>query len=239
VSATDTVARLKSSGPHLSIGLLSADLLQLGAELSMLERAGATLVHTDVMDGVFCPQLTVGVPFVRAQRTALLKDVHLMIDEPLDKVGWFVAAGADLITFHPEATRHPHRVLQALRAATNLNDPERGVVRGIAVDPGTPLEVVNPLLDECEYVLVLAVNPGWGGQGFIRAAAERLVAVRELVAKTGRDILVGIDGGVTKANLPSLLDLRPDIVVTGSAVFDGVQAEANAEQMLALTRRGG
>ena len=236
MSASDTVARLKASGPHLSIGLLSADLLHLGADLSMLEHVGATLVHTDVMDGVFCPQLTVGVPFVRAQRTSLLKDVHLMIDEPLEKVGWFVAAGADLITFHPEATRHPHRVLQSLRSAVNANDPDRGVLRGIALDPGTPLEVVSPLLDECEYVLVLAVNPGWGGQAFIAAAAERLVAVRELVATSGRAILVGIDGGVTKSNLASLIELRPDIVVTGSAVFDGVAAQANAEQMLALAR---
>ncbi len=238
MSAQDTVARLRRNRPHLSIGLLTADLLRLGDELAMLERVGATLVHTDVMDGVFCPQLTVGVPFVRAQQTPLLKDVHLMIDEPLDKVASFVAAGADIITIHPESTRHPHRVLQSLRGATNANDPDRGLLRGVAIDPGTPVDVVAPLLGECEYVLVLAVNPGFGGQAFLPATVERVRAVRELVERSGADVLVGIDGGVTHANLRSVLDARPDVVVTGSAVFDGRRPEENAREMLALACGG-
>ena len=238
VSARDTVARLKASGPHLSIGILTADLLQLGAELALLERVGAAIVHTDVMDGVFCPQLTVGVPFVRAQRTALLKDVHLMVDEPLQKVAWFVDAGADIITVHPEASRHPHRILQSLESARNANDPERGILRGIALDPGTPLDVVEPLLPACEYVLVLAVNPGWGAQTFIASTAERLARVRDLIRASGREILLGVDGGVTRANLATVLGFGADIVVTGSAVFDGVSPETNAREMLALARPG-
>jgi len=239
VSAQDTVAKLKASGPHLSIGILTADLLQLGAELAMLERIGALMVHTDVMDGVFCPQLTVGVPFVRAQRTPLIKDVHLMVHEPVDKVSWFVAAGADVITVHPDASRHPHRVLQSLASAQNANDPDRGILRGVALGLSTPLEVVRPLLPECELVLVLAINPGWSGQQFAASALERLAAVRELISASGREVLLGLDGGVTRWNLPSILAMQPDIVVSGSAVFDGVSPETNARQMLALSRHGG
>lgn len=236
MTAQDTVAELKASGPHLSIGILTADLLNLGAELALLERVGATLVHTDVMDGVFCPQLTVGVPFVKAQRTPLLKDVHLMIDEPLDKVAWFVGAGADIITVHPDASRHPHRVLQTLADAVNVNDPRRGVLRGVALDPGTPVEVLEPLLADCEYVLLLAVNPGWGGQSFIASTEARIARVREIIRVAGRSILLGVDGGITRANLTRVASSGVDIVVTGSAVFDGTAPETNARLMLDAIR---
>jgi len=232
MSAEATVARLKDGAPQLSVGILTADLGRLDDELRRLEAAGMTMVHTDVMDGVFCPMLTVGAPFVAAQRTSLLKDVHLMIDEPLDKVGMFVKAGADMITFQVESARNPHRVLQVLGDVANANDPSRGIVRGIAVSPGTPLEVLPPLLDELDYVMLLAINPGWGGQRFVAATEARLARVRELVEASGRSIVVGVDGGVTKANIAAVAAMGPDVIVTGSAVFDGTtEVEANARFM--------
>lgn len=230
--ADTMVARLLEGAPLLSVGILTADLAHLDDELRRIERAGMVMVHTDVMDGVFCPMLTVGAPFVAAQRTSLLKDVHLMIDEPLEKIGAFVKAGADMITFQVESASNPHRVLQMLGDASNGNDPARGILRGVAVSPGTPLEVLPPLLDELEYVILLAINPGWGGQRFVASTAARLSRVRELVAASSRPILVGVDGGVTKANIGHVAGLGADIIVTGSAIFDGTpDVEANARFM--------
>ena len=232
MTAEATVARLLGDAPQLSVGILTADLGRLDDELRRLEAAGMVMVHTDVMDGVFCPMLTVGAPFVAAQRTSLLKDVHLMIDEPLEKVGMFVKAGADMLTFQVESARNPHRVLQVLGDASNANHPSRGIVRGIAVSPGTPLEVLPPLLDELDYVMLLAINPGWGGQRFLHATETRLARVRAMVAAHGRPILVGVDGGVTKANIATVAAMHPDVIVTGSAVFDGTpEVEANARFM--------
>ena len=128
--------------------MLTANLLSLGSEISLLEQTGVKLAHVDVMDGCFCPMMTVGPPFIKAIKTPLLKDVHLMIDEPLEKVADYVAAGADIITIHPEACSHPHRVLQMLATIKNVNDGAGGIVRGVALNPGTPLEVLEPLLDE-------------------------------------------------------------------------------------------
>jgi len=235
----DLAARLKSGGPQLSVGILTADLGRMADELARLEAAGMTVVHTDVMDGVFCPMLTVGEPFVRAQRTSLLKDVHLMIDEPLDKVAMFARAGADMITFQVESARNPHRVLQAISSLANENDASRGIIRGLAISPGTPLEVLPPLLDELDYVMLLAINPGWGGQKFLASTEARVAGVRAMVTASGREILVGIDGGVTKANIREVGALGADLVVTGSAVFDGTsEIEANAAFMLEGLRAG-
>lgn len=229
MAAPTTLARLLGGAPRLSVGILTADLGHLDDELRRLEHTEMTMVHTDVMDGVFCPMLTVGAPFVAAQRTSLLKDVHLMVDEPLDKIGPFIKAGADLITFQVESASNPHRVLQELGDAANANDPARGILRGIAVSPGTPLEVLPPLLDELEYVMLVAINPGWGGQRFVPSTAARLARVRELIAASGRPILLGIDGGVTKANIAQVAALGADVIVTGSAIFDGTaDVEANA-----------
>lgn len=228
----DTRASLLGDSPLLSVGILTADLGHLADELGRLETAGMRLVHTDVMDGVFCPMLTVGAPFVGAQRTSLLKDVHLMIDEPLEKIGMFVKAGADLITFQVESASNPHRVLQVIGAAQHEHDPARGVLRGVAVSPGTPLEVLPPLLDELDYVMLLAINPGWGGQSFHPGTGARLARVRELIRASGRDILLGVDGGVTRKNIGEVGALGADIIVTGSAVFDGTpDVEANAAFM--------
>jgi ribulose-phosphate 3-epimerase len=237
-AANVMTARLLADGPHLSVGILTANLGTLDQEHALLERTGVTLVHTDVMDGVFCPMFTVGPPFVAAQRTRLVKDVHLMIRDPLERVAAFVAAGADMITFHVESAPNPHRVLQALGDAENLNDPARGIVRGVAVSPGTPLEVLEPLIDDLEYILVLAINPGWGDQRFLPGTARRLERVRSMVAAARRPILVGVDGGITKANVATVAALGPDVIVSGSAIFDGTPAaEENARWMLAAIGR--
>jgi ribulose-phosphate 3-epimerase len=206
----------------LAAGIVSADLLHLGDELDRLAEAGVRRLHVDVMDGVFCPQMTVGPPFVAALPSTFEIDAHLMIDEPLEKVDAFVDAGATVVTFHVEAARHPHRVLQRLG--------ERGVARGAALNPGTPVTAIEPLLDELDFVLVLAVNPGWAGQRFIPATAERLRAARSLIGD--RPIALGVDGGVTLQNASEVAALGADVVVAGSALFAGGDAAAGARAML-------
>ena len=236
VSARPTLQVLREAAPTISVGMLTADLARLGAEFDLLAGTGTRLVHYDVMDGRFCPALTFGAPVVAAAKTSLLKDVHLMIEEPLDTLAEFVAAGADVLTIHVEATRHPQRALQALGGMTNANDPARGLVRGVALNPGTPLAAVEPLLGEIELILVLAVNPGWGGQAFAASTEGRLAQARAMIAASGREILLGVDGGVRRDNVKAIAAMGPDVIVTGSAVFDGKNAEANARFMLETLR---
>ena len=228
---------LLKGGPRLTVGMMTADLLHLGDELGLLEQGGAELVHIDVMDGVFCPMLTVGPPAIKAMRTPLLKDAHLMVTDPLAKVDQFVAAGADMITFHVEGAPQPHRVLQVLGSATNVNDASRGIVRGVAVNPSTSLDVLEPLLDEVDYILVLAINPGWGGQPFVSTTAGRVERVRRMVESSGNEILVGIDGAVTRRNIADVAALGADIIVSGSAIFDGKAAAENLRGMLDVVTR--
>jgi len=222
-----TVRQLLDGGPTIIVGMLTANLLRLGEELPFLEQARATVVHIDVMDGVFCPQFTVGPPIVKAIPDSFIKDCHLMIDEPLEKVQSFVDAGAGIITCHVESTRHPHRVLQSLAGS--------GVIRGIALNPGTPLIVLEPLIDELELIFLLAVNPGWGGQKFLPSTERRLAAARELIGD--REILLEVDGGITKANIEHVATLGADLVVSGSAIYDGVAPLDNARYMLDVVRK--
>jgi ribulose-phosphate 3-epimerase len=223
---------LRRASPLLSVGILTADLMSLGSELKLMEDAGVKLLHFDVMDGCFCPMMTVGPGFIKAVKTALLKDVHLLINEPLNKLEEFVAAGADMITVHVESSRHIHRVLQALREMTNVNNPERGILRGVALNPGTPLEVISPLIDELDMIFLLAVNPGWRGQKFIPSTGPRLKQLKQMIRDSDKDILVGIDGGITRNNIADVARMEADIIVTGSAVFDGKTPLENARFML-------
>ena len=223
---------LHAMSPLLSVGVLTADLMSLGSELKLVENTGVKLLHVDVMDGCFCPMMTVGPVFIKAVKTPLFKDIHLMIDKPLNKIESYVAAGADMLTVHVESSRHTHRVLQALGKMTNANEPARGILRGIALNPGTPLEVITPLMDELEMVFLLAVNPGWSGQKFIPSTRSRLGRLKQMVRDAKKNILVGVDGGITRNNIVDVAQMEADIIVAGSAVFDGKTPAENAKFML-------
>lgn len=229
------LAQLRSQAPLITVGVLSADMMLLRSELDSIEAAGVKLLHFDVMDGRFCPPLTFGPVFVKAIRTDMLKDVHLMVEKPLDKIEAFVAAGADIVTINVESTRHIHRALQMLGQMENANDPARGIVRGVVLNPGTPLETIRPLMDDLDIVFLLAVNPGWGGQKFIPATEAKLSRLIDMVAQSGRDILVGIDGGINKGNIAEVAKMGAEVIVTGSAVFDGkapAESAKNAKFMM-------
>jgi len=221
---------LKGLGPTLSVGLVSANLMALGADVERLEAAGARLAHFDVMDGSYVPTLTVGPPFIKAVRTAMLKDVHLMVREPLASLGDYVAAGADLVTVHPDACAHPHRVLQVLGSTRHRDRADRTIARGIALNPGMPVDAIDPFLDEIELVMLVAINPGWGGQAFIPATLGRIDAVRAKIAVANGRVLLAVDGGVTRRNIGQLAGRGVDLVVTGSAVFDG-DVRTNIDEM--------
>jgi ribulose-phosphate 3-epimerase len=236
-AGSDIAQQLKDLAPTISVGVVAADLLSLGSELAILEDAGVSLLHVDVMDGCFTPVMTVGLPMVKALRMGMIKDVHLMIEDPIDKIDAYVAAGADIITVHVESTPHIHRALQAMGGMTNANDPARGLVRGAALNPGTPACALEPLLDELEMVLLLAVNPGWGGQKFIESTRRKLDRVMDMIRRSGREILTCIDGGVKRENIEDVARMGADIVVTGSAVFDGKAPAENARFMLEALKK--
>jgi ribulose-phosphate 3-epimerase len=223
---------LRKASPLISVGILTADMMSLGSELKLMESAGVKLLHFDVMDGCFCPMMTVGPGFIKAIKTSLLKDVHLLIDKPLNKLESYIAAGADMVTVQVESCRHIHRILQALGEMTNVNDPSRGILRGIALNPGTPLEVIAPLINELEMVFLLAVNPGWKGQKFIPSTARQLRQAKQMIRDLNKDIFVGIDGGITRKNIADVAQMEADIIVTGSAVFDGKTPLENAKFMI-------
>lgn len=227
---TATLAGRAGTGPRLSAGVITADLTQLGTELDVI-RGRAHWAHIDVMDGAFCPQLTVGPSFVRAvASTGIPVDTHLLVAEPLRFLAQVVHAGAEIVTVHAESGRHPHRAMQEL---TQLSADVRPVIRGYAINPGTPVQAIEPVLDLVDLVLVLAVNPGWSGQAPAANTARRIAAAREITSAAAHPILVGVDGGVSLANAAEVAGWGADIVVSGSAIFDGKDAPGNLAAMLA------
>ncbi len=195
--------------------VLSADFARLGEEVRAITAAGADYIHIDVMDGHFVPNLTIGPGIVKAlrQHSALPFDVHLMIS-PVDPfVPAFAEAGADIITVHPEAGPHVHRTLQLIRSL--------GKKPGLSLNPGTPVEVVDAVLDDVDLVLVMTVNPGFGGQAFIPSQLEKLRALRRRIDTRRRAVELEIDGGITVDNARDIIAAGADVLVAGTAAFAG------------------
>ncbi len=204
--------------------ILSADFARLGDEVQALERAGADWAHVDVMDGRFVPNMTIGPLVVKALRgvTKLPLDVHLMIVEPERYVADFAEAGADIITVHAEACTHLHRVLQQIRGL--------GKKAGVSLNPHTPEDVLRYVLDLTDLVLVMSVNPGFGGQAFIPAALPKLRNIRAMIQASGRQIHLEVDGGVKPGVARQVIEAGADVLVAGSAVFNsGDYAKAIAQ----------
>ena len=216
----------------LAPSVLSADFGRLGEQVAAVERAGARLVHLDVMDGHFVPNLTLGPPVVQAvdRITSLPLDVHLMIEEPDRYLEPFRQAGADWISVHVEAARHLHRTLARIR--------ELGARPGVVLNPATPISLLADALPLVDYVLVMSVNPGFGGQRFIPSALGKIEALRAEIGRRGLPAVIEVDGGVDEGNAADLVRAGADILVAGNAVFGRGDPAENTRSLISRMREG-
>lgn len=193
--------------------ILSADFSRLSEEIQAVERGGATILHVDVMDGHFVPNITVGLPVVKslAEATHLPIDAHLMIEEPGRYAQQFVEAGAKMVSVHVEADAHLHRTLASIKAA--------GAQAGVVINPATPVESLTEALSFADYVLVMSVNPGFGGQKFIRASVDKVRRLRQMIDERRLETRIEIDGGIDADNIASVVAAGAEIIVAGSAIF--------------------
>lgn len=197
----------------ISPSILSADFSKLGEEIKKIDQGGAEMVHIDVMDGHFVPNLTLGAPIVSALRkvTTRVFDVHLMVENPQDYVIPFAKAGADIFTFHIETAPHVHRIIQNIK--------ENNMKVGIALNPGTPLTMINEILDDLDMVLLMTVNPGFGGQKFIPSVLKKIKELKKIITERNLNIDIQVDGGINKVIAPQVIAAGANILVAGSAIY--------------------
>lgn len=209
----------------ISPSILSADFANLGEDMRKIEKYGADLVHIDVMDGRFVPNLTFGMPIIKSIRSysKLPFDVHLMIEEPSKYIDDFISAGADIITVHYEADRHIDRTINYIKS--------KGVKASVALNPGTPISNIVDLIPMLDMVLIMSVNPGFGGQKYIDYCSKKISDLRELSYKYNSELLIEVDGGVTKNNIKNVVNSGADVIVAGSAVFKNGEIEKNIKEL--------
>ena len=210
--------------------ILSADFSRLAEAIELVEEGGADFIHVDVMDGHFVPNLTIGPPAVKAIKRVATKplDVHLMIENADSTIGWYLDAGADWVTVHPEACTHVHRVIQAIRA--------RGSKAGVALNPATAVDTVRDVIGDLDYVLLMSVNPGFAAQAFIPHTLEKLNQLRQLCRETGASPIIEVDGGINLTTAPLVAEAGARMLVAGNAVFGEPDPVAAMEAIRAAAR---